>query len=113
MSKKKLAVLAAAGAAMLLAGCETTNLKMGSGSGADTVATGGAGGATSSGENSQLEKCASPLGTVSLVENQNAGWYTILRDEYRLPPPPTCCACWCSSPTASSWSSAAPPACAP
>ena len=86
MSKKKLAVLAAAGAAMLLAGCETTNLKMGSGSGADTVATGGAGGATSSGENSQLEKCASPLGTVSLVENQNAGWYTILRDEYRLPP---------------------------
>ena len=59
---------------------------MGSGSGADTVATGGAGGATSSGENSQLEKCASPLGTVSLVENQNAGWYTILRDEYRLPP---------------------------
>ena len=86
MSKKKLAVLAAAGAAMLLAGCETTNLKMGSGSGADTVATGGAGGATSSGENSQLEKCASPLGTVSLVENQNAGWYTILRDQYRLPP---------------------------
>ena len=86
MSKKKLAVLAAAGAAMLLAGCETTNLKMGSGSGADTVATGGAGGATSSGENLQLEKCASPLGTVSLVENQDAGWYTILRDEYRLPP---------------------------
>ena len=59
---------------------------MGSGSGADTVATGGAGGATSSGENSQLEKCASPLCTVSLVENQDAGWYTILRDEYRLPP---------------------------
>ena len=86
MSKKKLAVLAAAGAAMLLAGCETTSLKMGSGSGADTVATGGAGGATSSGENSQLEKCASPLGTVSLVENQDAGWYTILRNEYRLPP---------------------------
>ena len=43
-------------------------------------------GATSSGENSQLEKCPSSLGTVSLVENENAGWYTILRNEYRLPP---------------------------
>ena len=85
-SKTKLAVLAAIGAAALLAGCETTNLKMGSAGGADTVATGGAGGATSSGENTQLEKCAAPLGTVSLVENETAGWYTILRNEYRLPP---------------------------
>ena len=89
-SKTKLAVLAAVGAAALLAGCETTNMKMGSAGSGDTVATGGAGGATSSGENSQLEKCPSSLGTVSLVENENAGWYTILRNEYRLPP--TCCA---------------------
>lgn len=88
MSSKKrtLTVLAAAGLAALLAGCETTSLKMGSSSGADTVATGGAGGATATGENSQLEKCESALGTVSLVENQDAGWYTILRNEYRLPP---------------------------
>ena len=85
-SKTKLAVLAAVGAAALLAGCETTNMKMGSAGSGDTVATGGAGGATSSGENSQLEKCPSSLGTVSLVENENAGWYTILRNEYRLPP---------------------------
>ena len=85
MSKRKLAVLAAVGAAALLAGCETTNMKMGS-QDAKTVATGSAAGAATSGENSELEKCASPLGTVSLVENQNAGWYTILRDEYRLPP---------------------------
>ena len=79
-------MLAAVGAAALLAGCETTNMKMGSAGSGDTVATGGAGGATSSGENSQLEKCPSSLGTVSLVENENAGWYTILRNEYRLPP---------------------------
>ena len=85
MSKRKLAVLAAVGAAALLAGCETTNMKMGS-QDAKTVATGSAAGAATSGENSELEKCASPLGTVSLVENQTAGWYTILRDEYRLPP---------------------------
>ena len=85
MSKRKLAVLAAVGAAALLAGCETTNMKMGSPD-AKTVATGSAAGAATSGESSELEKCASPLGTVSLVENQTAGWYTILRDEYRLPP---------------------------
>ncbi|MGB3067889.1 MAG: CsgG/HfaB family protein [Ottowia sp.] len=85
MFKRNLAVLAAAGVAVLLAGCETTNMKMGSPD-AKTVATGAAGGSATSGENSQLEKCASPLGTVSLVENETAGWYTILRNEYRLPP---------------------------
>jgi hypothetical protein len=87
MSKtRKLTVLAAAGmAAMLLAGCETTDMKMGS-QDAKTVATGSAAGSTTSGENSALEKCASPLGTVSLVENQTAGWYTVLTGEYKLPP---------------------------
>ena len=85
MSKRKLAVLAAATAAVLLAGCETTSMKMGSPD-AKTVATGSAAAAATSGESGQLEKCASPLGTVSLVENQDAGWYTILRNEYRLPP---------------------------
>ncbi|RRD57885.1 peptidoglycan-binding protein [Comamonadaceae bacterium OH2545_COT-014] len=86
MTKRTLALVAAAGMAMLLAGCETTKMKMGSASGADTVATGGAAGGTAAGESGDLEKCASPLGTVSLVENQDAGWYTILRNEYRLPP---------------------------
>ncbi|MDB5849818.1 MAG: peptidoglycan-binding protein [Rhodoferax sp.] len=71
--------------AALLSGCETTDMKMGS-SEAKTVATGSAGGATATNENSQLEKCQSPLGTVSLIENEQAGWYTILRNEYRLPP---------------------------
>ncbi|MFT3778769.1 MAG: CsgG/HfaB family protein [Ottowia sp.] len=85
MSKRKLAALAAAGAAMLLAGCETTDMKMGS-QDAKTVATGSAAGAATSGESGALEKCASPLGTVSLVENQSAGWYTILTGEYKLPP---------------------------
>lgn len=54
--------------------------------GAKTVATGSAAGAATSGANSQLERCSSPLGTISLTENQAAGWYTILRDEYKLPP---------------------------
>ena len=51
-----------------------------------TTATGGAAGSAVSGESSQLERCASPLGTVSLIENQSAGWYTVLRNEYKLPP---------------------------
>ncbi|WP_367848315.1 CsgG/HfaB family protein [Rhodoferax sp. WC2427] len=77
--------LVAACSLALLAGCETTDMKMGAPE-AKTVATGGAGGATATNENTQLEKCPSALGTVSLIENEQAGWYTILRNEYRLPP---------------------------
>ena len=78
---KKLAL--AALAVLALAGCETTGMKLGGGS--NNTVTGGAAGGSSQGEG-QLEKCDSPVGTVSLVENQQAGWYTILRNEYRLPP---------------------------
>ena len=84
MYKIKTSLMAACVLA-LLAGCETTDMKMGSPE-AKTVATGSAGGATSANENTQLEKCPSALGTVSLIENEQAGWYTILRNEYRLPP---------------------------
>jgi len=77
------AALAATG--VLLAGCETTDMQMGS-AGAKTMATGSAGGSTTSGASGQLERCPETLGTVSLVENQQAGWYTILRNEYQLPP---------------------------
>ncbi|RAR73962.1 hypothetical protein AX018_107122, partial [Paracidovorax anthurii] len=86
MSRKNLPLLAAASAAaLLLAGCETTNMRMGSAE-SKTVATGAAAGEASANASSDLQRCASPLGTVSLVENQQAGWYTILRNEYRLPP---------------------------
>ena len=78
--------LATAGAALaFLAGCQTTDMQMGAAS-AKTVATGAAAGEASANASSQLERCDSPLGTISLVENQQAGWYTILRNEYRLPP---------------------------
>ena len=69
----------------LLGGCAANDMMMGSPQ-AKTMATGSAGGSTTSNASGQLERCASPLGTVSLVENQSAGWYTILRNEYRLPP---------------------------
>ncbi|MFN4117640.1 peptidoglycan-binding protein [Acidovorax sp.] len=82
----RLALLSAALApVLLLAGCETTNMRMGSAE-AKTVATGSAAGGASTGASSSLERCESPLGTVSLIENQQAGWYTVLRDQYRLPP---------------------------
>ena len=85
MFTRKLALAAAAGSLMLLTGCVSTDMKMGS-QDAKTVATGSAAGAATAGESSELEKCSSPLGTISLVENQDAGWYTILRNEYKLPP---------------------------
>ncbi len=69
----------------LLSGCAATDMKMGAPE-AKTVATGAAGGASAQGANSALEKCDSPLGTVSLVENQAAGWYSVLTGQYRLPP---------------------------
>jgi curli biogenesis system outer membrane secretion channel CsgG len=71
--------------ALVLSGCATTDMQMGSQS-AKTVATGSAAGSATAGESSALERCDSPLGTVSLIENVNAGWYTVLTGEYRLPP---------------------------
>ena len=81
----KLQIVTVVAAVLTLTACETTNMKMGSPE-AKTVATGAAGGANSNNANAALERCPTPLGTVSLVENVNAGWYTILRDQYRLPP---------------------------
>lgn len=53
-------------------------------SGAKTVATGSAGGANSQNANSQLEKCDKPLGTLAVVEDQNAAWYGQLTGQYKL-----------------------------
>jgi hypothetical protein len=57
--------------AFLLTGCATTDMQMGSSS-AKTMATGSAAGGATDNASSQLERCESPLGTVSLVENQSA-----------------------------------------
>ena len=84
MAFSKLSLAGALAGLLLLSGCQTMDMQMGSPS-AKTVATGSAAGAATSGESSQLERCDSPLGTVSLIENVNAGWYTVLTGEYRLP----------------------------
>ncbi|WP_093162843.1 CsgG/HfaB family protein [Variovorax sp. YR216] len=89
MTFTRLPLAAAALAGLFaLAGCQTTDMQLGS-QGAKTVATGSAAGTATADANSQLERCSSPLGTVSLTENQSAGWYTVLRDEYKLPPTAT------------------------
>ncbi len=52
--------------------------------GAKTTATGSAGGANSQNANSQLERCDKPLGTMAVVEDQNAAWYGQLTGQYKL-----------------------------
>lgn len=84
MQVLKMAIVASF-TAIFAAGCASTGMQMGNPE-AKTVATGSAAGSAVSAESAALEKCTAPLGTVSLIENQAAGWYTILRNEYRLPP---------------------------
>ena len=53
------------------------------GGGSKGAVTGAAGGATSEGANSTLEHCDQTLGTIGVVEDQNAGWYRTLQS-YKL-----------------------------
>ncbi len=67
----------------LLGGCVATAPTIGSPK-ADVAATGAAAGGAAQGANTALEKCASPLGTVALVEETSADWYRLFTTEYRL-----------------------------
>ncbi|MGD9946608.1 MAG: CsgG/HfaB family protein [Burkholderiaceae bacterium] len=70
--------------ALALAGCVTTGTEMKMGdSSAKTVATGSAGGATSTNANAQLERCDATLGTLAVVEDQTAPWFYQLSN-YKL-----------------------------
>jgi len=53
------------------------------GGGSKGAVTGAAGGASSEGANSSLERCDQTLGTIGVVEDQNAGWYRTLQS-YKL-----------------------------
>jgi hypothetical protein len=66
----------AASLGVLLSACGSTAPTMGENKG---VVSGSAGGGTSEGSNSQLEKCGETLGTVALQEETNAPWYYELR----------------------------------
>ena len=53
------------------------------GGGSKGAVTGAAGGASTEGANSSLERCDQALGTIGVVEDQNAGWYRTLQS-YKL-----------------------------
>jgi hypothetical protein len=73
-----------AGAMALLGGCaDMGGVQMGS-ERAKTVATGSAGGSTSTNANAQLEHCDQSLGTLAVVEDQGQRWYYYLTREYKL-----------------------------
>jgi hypothetical protein len=77
---------AVVGAAFLLAGCPASMPTSGQpvvGGGGKTAVTGAAGGATAANANASLERCDESLGTIGVVEDQNAGWYHTLRG-YKL-----------------------------
>lgn len=69
------------GLLLALSGCVATTPEIGGGS--KTAVTGAAGGATAENANSALERCDQSLGTIGVVEDQNAQWYTYLRN-YKL-----------------------------
>lgn len=72
----------AAGASLMLAGCNATLPKIGD-ENAKTAATGAAGGATAENANSQLEKCNKTMGTIAVVEDQQATWFATMQS-YQL-----------------------------
>ncbi len=54
------------------------------GGGHATQAQGSAAGGTSSEANSQLESCNETLGTISIDEQTNAGWYAAYQSQYKM-----------------------------
>jgi hypothetical protein len=74
----KLTMAALAAAMFSLTGCVATTPEIGGGS--KTAVTGAAGGATAANASSALERCDETLGTLGVVEDQNATWYQTLRN---------------------------------
>jgi hypothetical protein len=66
-----------------LALCAGAALAQEVGGGSKGAVTGAAGGAATDGANSTLERCDQALGTIGVVEDQNAGWYRTLQT-YKL-----------------------------
>lgn len=79
----KMTVLAGSFAALAIAMTGCASMDMGSDK-AKTTATGSAGGANSQNANSALEKCDKPIGTLAVVEDQNAAWFSQLSGRYGL-----------------------------
>jgi hypothetical protein len=69
-----------AGAVVVAAACAAPAVAQEAGGGSKGPVTGAAGGATSDNANSSLERCGESLGTLAVVEDQNASWYSELRN---------------------------------
>jgi Curli production assembly/transport component CsgG len=80
-TRQQTLLLAAAGTSLLLAGCLATTPEVGGGS--KTAVTGAAGGSSTANASSSLERCDATMGTLSVVEDQNASWYHYLGN-YKL-----------------------------
>ncbi len=83
MDALKLKRAALLGCTLMLGVTGCAQMKTGD-SDAKTVATGSAGGVNSQNANSELEHCDKPLGTLAVVEDQNAAWYGQLTGQYKL-----------------------------
>lgn len=68
---------------LITTGC--VGMQMGSQS-AKTAATGSAAGSSTQNVNPELEHCEAPLGTMSVVEDIQAPWYTYLTTQWQLGP---------------------------
>lgn len=80
-ARAPLALTAIVAALFAVTGCVATTPEIGGGS--KTAVTGAAGGETATGANGALERCDETLGTIGVVEDQNANWYQTLRN-YKL-----------------------------
>jgi len=76
-----LTALTSAATAALLSGCLATAPTVGGGSAGP--ATGSAGGSTTTGANTSLEKCTETLGTVNIDEQTSAPWYGYYMSRYQ------------------------------
>lgn len=81
VGSRRLRIILAAASALALAGCLATTPTMG---GAETVASGSVGGASTQGENAGLEKCAESLGTLGIDEDQGSPYYARYSQQYEL-----------------------------
>ena len=73
----------AASTGFIVSACVATMPGQPEAGGSKTAVTGAAGGATADGASSSLERCELSLGTIGVVEDQNAGWYRTL-SSYKL-----------------------------
>ena len=80
LQNTKTTLVASGLAVLLLSGCLSTMPKLGGSS--NNLISGSAGGANAEGQNTALESCDAPLGTMSLLEDTSRPWWTRFASDY-------------------------------